>query len=147
MGGPDQPAATATASISISWPGYPSTVTPSSVLGPGERLRLMLGGMRRRRVSLGWSFRGGSGFNILSLMLIGLKLGGVISWPWSMVLLPLWFTLGVVFIIGLGMATAVIGERVSQYVQDRRSGEPAALLVPARREPELDRRQPACRAL
>ena len=75
--------------------------------------------------------------------LIGLKLGGVISWPWSMALLPLWFTLGVLFIIGLGIATAVIGERVSQYVLDRRSGEPAALLVPARREPKLDRRQPA----
>ena len=99
--------------------------------------------MHRWRVSLGWSFRGGSGFNIVSLTLIGLKLGGVISWPWSMVLLPLWFTLGVLFIIGLGIATAVIGERVSQYVLDRRSGEPAALLVPAGREPELDRRQPA----
>ena len=93
----------------------------------------MLGAMRRARVSVGWSFRAGSGFNILSLTLIGLKLGGVISWPWSMVLLPLWFTLGVLFIIGLGIATAVIGERVSQYVRDRRSGEPAALLVPARR--------------
>jgi uncharacterized membrane protein len=90
--------------------------------------------MRRWRVSVGWSFRGGSGFNILQLTLIGLKLGGVISWPWSMVLLPLWFTLGVLFIIGLGIATAVVGERVSQYVQDRRSGEPAALLMPARRE-------------
>ena len=100
----------------------------------------MLRGMRRWRVSVGWSFRGGSGFNILSLTLIGLKLGGVISWPWSMVLLPLWFTLGVLFIIGLGIATAVVGERVSQYVRDRGSGEPAALLVPARREPELDRR-------
>jgi len=100
----------------------------------------MLGGMRRWRVSLGWSFRGGSGFNILSLTLIGLKLGGVISWPWSMVLLPLWFTLGVLFIIGLGIATAVVGARVSQYVQDRRSGEPVALLVPSRREPNLERR-------
>jgi hypothetical protein len=88
--------------------------------------------MRCLRVSFGWSFRAGSGFNILSVTLIGLKLGGVISWPWSMVLLPLWFTLGVLFIIGLGIATAVIGERVSRYVLDRRSGEPAALLVPAR---------------
>jgi hypothetical protein len=98
--------------------------------------------MRRSRVSVGWSFRGGSGFNILSLTLIGLKLGGVISWPWSMVLIPLWFTLGVLFIIGLGIATAVIGGRVSQYLRDRSSGEPAALLVPARRGPELDRRSP-----
>jgi hypothetical protein len=66
-------------------------------------------GMRRWRVSVGWSFRGGSGFNIMQLTLIGLKLGGVISWPWSMVLLPLWFTIGVLFIIGLGIATAVVG--------------------------------------
>jgi uncharacterized membrane protein len=92
-------------------------------------------GMRRWRVSVGWSFRGGSGFNILQLTLIGLKLGGVISWPWSMVLLPLWFTIGVLFIIGLGMVTGVVGERASQYVQDRRSGEPVALLVPTRRGP------------
>jgi uncharacterized membrane protein len=90
--------------------------------------------MRRWRVSVGWSFRGGSGFNILQLTLIGLKLGGVISWPWSMVLLPLWFTIGVLFIIGLGIATAVVGEGVSRYVQDRRSGEPVALLMPSRRE-------------
>jgi len=90
--------------------------------------------MRRWRMSVGWSFRGGSGFNILQLTLIGLKLGGVISWPWSMVLLPLWFTIGVLFIIGLGIAAAVVGERVSQYVQDRRSGEPVALLVPDRTE-------------
>jgi uncharacterized membrane protein len=90
--------------------------------------------MRRWRVSAGWSFRGGSGFNILQLTLIGLKLGGVVSWPWSMVLLPLWFTIGVLFIIGLGIATAVVGERVSQYVQDRRSGGPVALLMSARRQ-------------
>jgi uncharacterized membrane protein len=91
--------------------------------------------MRRWRVSVGWSFRGGSGFNIMQLTLIALKLGGVISWPWSMVLLPLWFTIGVLFIIGLGIATAVVGEKVSQYVQDRKSGEPVALFVPARRGP------------
>jgi hypothetical protein len=94
----------------------------------------MLGGMRRLRVSVGWSFRGGSGFNILQWTLIGLKLGGVINWPWSMVLLPLWFTLGMLFIIGLGIATAVVGGRVSEYIQDRRSGEPVALLVPNRSE-------------
>jgi len=90
--------------------------------------------MRRWRVSVGWSFRGGSGFNILQLTLIGLKLGGVITWPWSMVLLPLWFILGSLFIIGLGIATAIVGARVSQYVGDRRSGEPVALLVPNKTE-------------
>ena len=88
--------------------------------------------MRRWRVSVGWSLRGGSGFNILLLTLIGLKLGGVISWPWSMVLLPLWFTLGSLFIIGLGIAVAVGGRRVALLVQDRKSGERVALLVPNR---------------
>jgi ABC-type polysaccharide/polyol phosphate export permease len=82
-----------------------------------------------------WRSPVGGVFNIVLFTLIGLKLGGVISWPWSMVLLPLWFTLGVLFIVGLGIATAVLGARVSQYVRDRRSGEPAALLVPNRREP------------
>jgi hypothetical protein len=91
-------------------------------------------GLRRWQVSVGWSFRGGSGFNILQLTLIGLKLGGVITWPWSMVLLPLWFTLGSLFIIGLGIAGAVGGRRVALLVQDRRGGERVALLVPNSRE-------------
>ncbi len=90
--------------------------------------------MRGWRVSVRWRTRGGGGANILQLTLVGLKLGGVITWPWSMVLLPLWFSLGVLFIIGLGIATAVVGGRVSQYVQDRRSGESVALLVPDRTE-------------
>jgi hypothetical protein len=63
---------------------------------------------------------GGSGFNILQLTLMGLKLGGVITWPWSMVLLPLWFTLGSLFIIGLGIAVAVGGRRVALLVPNRR---------------------------
>jgi hypothetical protein len=81
-------------------------------------------------VSVRWRFRVGGVFDIVQFPLIGLKLAGVISWPWSVVLLPLWFFLGSLFIIGLGIATAVVGERVSQYIQDRRSGEPVALLVP-----------------
>jgi hypothetical protein len=68
----------------------------------------------------------------VQLPLIVLKLVGVISWPWSMVLLPLWFGLGFLFIIGLGIAVAVGWQRVTQLVQDRRSGEPAALLIPNR---------------
>ena len=73
-------------------------------------------------------------FDIVLFTLIGLKLAGVISWPWSMVLLPLWFLLGSLFIIGLGIAGAVGGKRVALFVQDRRCGEPAALLMPARTE-------------
>jgi hypothetical protein len=70
----------------------------------------------------------------VQLPLIVLKLAGVISWPWSMVLLPLWFGFGALFIIGLGIAVAVGWERVTQLIQDRRSGEPAALLMPNRTE-------------
>lgn len=73
-------------------------------------------------------------FNIVLFTLIGLKLAGVISWPWSMVLLPVWFGLGSLFIIALGIAVAVGGERVALFVQDRRSGERVALLVPDRKE-------------
>jgi hypothetical protein len=61
-------------------------------------------------------------------------LAGVISWPWSMVLLPLWFFLGSLFIIGLGIAVAVVGKRMALLVQDWRSGERVALLMPDRRE-------------
>jgi len=68
-------------------------------------------------------------FDIVQFPLIGLKLAGVISWPWSMVLLPLWFFLGSLFIIGLGIAVAVGGKHVALLVQDRRSGERVALLV------------------
>jgi len=70
----------------------------------------------------------------VQLPLIILKLVGVISWPWSMVLLPLWFGLGSLFIIGLGIAVAIGWKHVTQLVQDRRSGEPAALLMPNRTE-------------
>jgi hypothetical protein len=80
-----------------------------------------------------WRFRAGV-FDIVQLPLIGLKLAGVIRWPWSMVLLPVWFGLGSLFIIGLGIAVAVGGKRLALLVQDRRSGERVALLVPNRRE-------------
>jgi hypothetical protein len=59
-------------------------------------------------------------FNIVLLTLIGLKLAGVISWPWSMVLLPVWFGLGSLFIIALGIGVAVAGQRVTLLLQDRR---------------------------
>ena len=86
--------------------------------------------VRRRR----WRSPVRGVFPIVQLSLIGLKLAGVISWPWSMVLLPLWFLLGSLFIIGLGIAVAVGGKRVALLVQDRRSGERVALLVPTRKQ-------------
>jgi hypothetical protein len=48
-------------------------------------------------------------FNIVQLTLIGLKLASVVSWPWPMVLLPVWFGLGSLFIIALGIGVAVAG--------------------------------------
>jgi hypothetical protein len=80
-----------------------------------------------------WRSPVGGVVDIVQLPLIGLKLAGLISWPWSMVLLPLWFFLGSLFIIGLGIAVAVGGKRVALFVQDRRSGERVALLMPDRR--------------
>jgi hypothetical protein len=64
-------------------------------------------------------------FNIVQLTLIGLKLAGVISWPWSMVLLPVWFGLGSLFIIALGIGVAVAGERVALLVQGWRDDHTA----------------------
>jgi hypothetical protein len=96
----------------------------------------MLEGMSGIRVSVQrprWRFSVGV-FDIVQLPLIGLKLAGVISWPWSMVLLPLWFFLGSLFIIGLGIAVAVVGKRMALLVQDWRSGERVALLMPDRTE-------------
>ena len=61
-------------------------------------------------------------FDIVQCTLIGLKLAGVISWPWAMVLLPLWFGLGSLFIVALGIAVAVVGERVALLMPDRREG-------------------------
>jgi hypothetical protein len=37
-----------------------------------------------------WRSPVGGVFDIVQLPLIGLKLAGVIGWPWSMVLLPVW---------------------------------------------------------
>ena len=46
------------------------------------------------------SASGGIGFfGLLTLLFIGLKLGGVINWSWWWVLAPLWGS--VVFVIGL----------------------------------------------
>jgi len=70
----------------------------------------------RRRFSVGV-------FDTVQLPLIGLKLAGVIRWPWSMVLLPLWFGLGFLFIIGLGIAVAVGGKRVAPWRYSCRTGE------------------------
>lgn len=39
--------------------------------------------------------------DLLLLLFIGLKLGGVINWSWFWVLSPLWISLAVVAVLGL----------------------------------------------
>ena len=47
---------------------------------------------------------GGIGFTgLLTILFIGLKLGGVITWPWLWVLSPLWISLA------LALAVLIIG--------------------------------------
>lgn len=49
---------------------------------------------------------GGIGFaGLLALLFIGLKLGGVINWPWLWVLSPLWIPLVLVITIFLAVFT------------------------------------------
>ena len=36
---------------------------------------------------------------LLGLLFIGLKLGGVITWPWWLVLLPIWVPLAVLLVL------------------------------------------------
>jgi hypothetical protein len=51
---------------------------------------------------------GGIGFGgLLALLFIGLKLGGVIGWPWLWVLSPLW--IGVALVVLIVIAFAIIG--------------------------------------
>ena len=54
---------------------------------------------------------GGIGFaGMLTLLFIGLKLGGVIAWSWWWVLSPLWisFALGAVVLVGMMMVMGFI---------------------------------------
>ncbi len=44
---------------------------------------------------------GSSGVTLLTIVFIGLKLAGVISWPWLWVLAPLW--------IGAALTIAIVG--------------------------------------
>lgn len=47
--------------------------------------------------------RGGIGFfGLLTILFIGLKLGGVITWSWLWVLSPIWISFVVVFLIFVG---------------------------------------------
>ena len=48
-------------------------------------------------------------FTLLGLLFIGLKLGGVIDWPWILVLAPLWGPWGVALAIVLGIGLVIGG--------------------------------------
>lgn len=54
-------------------------------------------------------------FSLLGLLFIGLKLGGVITWSWVWVTIPLWGRLGLFF--GL-MALVVVAAFVSAMLKD-----------------------------
>jgi hypothetical protein len=56
-------------------------------------------------------------FGLVQFPLIGLKLAGVITWPWSMVLLPLWFALGILFIVALGIGVVFAGRGATQLME------------------------------
>jgi hypothetical protein len=63
-------------------------------------------------MSTGSDAGGGIGFSsALALLFIGLKLGGVITWPWLWVLCPLWipFIVVIAFLILFLLAKAVFG--------------------------------------
>lgn len=49
---------------------------------------------------------GGIGFTgLLAVLFIGLKLGGVISWPWIWVLSPIWLPIVLIVLLVLIIAT------------------------------------------
>lgn len=55
--------------------------------------------------------RGGVGFaSLLTLLFIGLKLGGVITWSWIWVLSPLWisFALGIAVLVVIGIILGIV---------------------------------------
>lgn len=52
-------------------------------------------------------YSSGGFFGLLGILLIGLKLAGVIDWPWWVVLSPVWVPIAVTFAILL-MALLVV---------------------------------------
>tara|TARA_R110000772_G_scaffold58631_1_gene133114 strand:- start:33 stop:230 length:198 start_codon:yes stop_codon:yes gene_type:complete len=59
------------------------------------------------------SSSGGIGvFGLMGVMFIGLRIAGVISWPWVWVLAPFWIplVLGVIFLL-IFLVIAVIAEK------------------------------------
>jgi len=63
-------------------------------------------------------------FSALGLLFIGLKLGGVIDWPWFWVLSPLWgpwaIMLSVLLLLAIGAVFVVGTTLLLSYIKDRR---------------------------
>ena len=55
---------------------------------------------------------GGVGFlSLLVLLFVGLKLGGVISWPWVWVFAPWWIPISIAIVIVLGAFGIALAKR------------------------------------
>ncbi len=65
------------------------------------------------------SSSGGIGFaGLLTILFIGLKLGGVIAWSWWWVLSPIWITasLAIVLLIIVVLAYAEVGKGFMEFI-------------------------------
>jgi hypothetical protein len=54
------------------------------------------------------------------LVLIGLKLGGVITWSWPLVLIPLWIGLGELVVIGFPLVALVLSAWLAKRLAESR---------------------------
>jgi membrane protein implicated in regulation of membrane protease activity len=53
-------------------------------------------------------------------VLIGLKLGGVITWSWWAVSAPVWIPLLALLTLGLPLAGLALTSRLGEWLEDRR---------------------------
>jgi hypothetical protein len=59
-------------------------------------------------------------FLIATLVLIGLKLGGVIAWSWWAVFAPLWVPLAVILVVALPLPVFALASRIGDRLEDRK---------------------------
>lgn len=60
-----------------------------------------------------------SGTQLIIVVPIALKLGGVIGWPWWEVLLPVWFGLAALFLAASYALTSLLIDRLADHRADR----------------------------
>ena len=78
-------------------------------------------------------------------MLIGLKLGGVITWSWWAVFAPVWIALLSILAFLLPLSGLALSFRIGEYLEDRRYRRQTARRrgsAPALRTPEISKDQP-----